>query len=149
MIVVIKVSKSEFEDDFDVAVIDINDELKKSILNARELFQMVKTKEPSLAYLAIWDCSPAYYREFGTLFDENDDDCLSDEERDKFECDEYILLDEDRRKEIFDVGGDVGPLRTETDRLIITDEHFYWRAHPKHSDGWVETRMLSFDVLLK
>ncbi len=149
MIILTKVSVGEGEEGFELAVINITDELRKTIVEARELFQMVRSKNPELSSLVLWNGAPYFYKEEGTLFcEESGEDKLTDVERYIFETEEYLILTEKTRNQLFDdAPEEAGPARTCIDQLIIGETGFYWRSTPKHSDGVAETRTILYRTL--
>ena len=156
MIFITRVWHDEYTERFDIAVVEVSDALKDSILKRFETFKTLKSQFDDLAYVVFWDCTPDYYSEYGTIEHAQEDGTtvcrLTEDERELFETEEYLVISEERKKELFpeNLPEEVGPHRCEIDRLLVADDGFYWRAAPKHSDsGWVETTRLTYEVLTK
>lgn len=130
-------ANSEGFDGCEHAIIELDDAAKKEILAWRELFQMVKSKADSVWSMSFWGIPGAFY--------DHDNWCpmdqLTDEQAALLESQQYIILPDD-----FEVPDDAS--RTECDRTVVTGDGVYWKCIAKHTDVYVETRQLPYEVLL-
>lgn len=127
--------------DCSYAVIDIDQKLAKSILEKKELFQMVNSRVPDVVSLNFCDSTARYYsdlEELAHLFDEGTD---LDDVRDRVgDC------------EVLTVKEDVDLPDSETvfcDTLVIAERCFYWNAVPKHCSLNIDTEALMYEQLLE
>ena len=98
---------------------------------------MVKAKDNGLWSLTFWGLPGEFY----DYDDWDPSEQLTDEQMSLLESQQYIVLPDD-----FEVPEDAA--RTECDGAVITAEGVYWKAIAKHTDVYVETRQLPYEVLL-
>jgi hypothetical protein len=120
------------------ALIELSDEAKKEIIARRELFQMVKSKDSGLWSLTFWDAACEFY----DYDDWAPEDAFTDEQAKRFEAQGYLVLPDDFEESEADAA------RTECDRMVVTADSVYWKCIAKHTDVYVETRQLPYEVLL-
>jgi hypothetical protein len=124
--------------DINYAIVAISEETKKEILNAKEVFQMGKSKLPSLWRLHLWSGAANF---FESLAEE-----LTEEEEDLYENDCVAALTKERAEALVK---DIHPVRTECDQMLISEEGFNFSMYPKHMSYEIETTSISYDLLLK
>ena len=117
------------------ALVYLTDDAKKEILTRRELHQMVKSRDKDLWNIDFWGIPGEFY---DTL---NTEDLLTDEQQAEFESKQYLIMPDDFVLE--DEGA-----RTECDRMVIGDDGFWWKCIVKHSDVYIETTRLPYEVAL-
>jgi hypothetical protein len=127
--------------DCSYAVIDIDRDLAKSILEQKELFQMVNSRAPEVCSLEFYNDTARYYsdlEELEHLFEEGTD---LDDVRDRVsDCEVMVVRD------------DVELPDSETvfcDTLVVGERCFYWRCIPKHYSMTIETEALIYEMLLE
>lgn len=115
------------------ALVDLDKDGIAQILNRRDAFVEMHSRDTDLSTMTFWGCCDFY--------DDLDTDLLlTAEQQESFDRDEFCLIPDS-----FSVDGEVA--RTECERLVIMADYFLWSAIPKHSDVTVETRQLNYDVL--
>jgi hypothetical protein len=119
-----------------VALIELSTESQKDLLRKREIFQTLYDKEGhDLDSLVYWGMAGDFYAD-GDL-----KALLTAEQQQGLEHDNHLIVPDD-----FEINA--APARTKCDRLFVDQTSFYWRAIPKHTDLYIETCPLSFDILL-
>lgn len=127
------------EDWAEYALITIDDAAKKEILEARELFQMVKGKNKSLTTMEFWDGRAEHFScDFEDAFDAEQMEALEDKS--------FVVVPDNTTLESFPTAQES---RTVCDCLVVTDTGFYWNALNKHTNDAVETPELSYELLVK
>lgn len=119
-------------------LVTLTSETVKEILERRELFQMVNSKSDGLWSLSFWGVPGDFYDDLDFERLLNEKQCAD------FEDEDFMVLPDD-----FEIPDDIEPARTECDRLVITQDDFYWKAMPKHTDVYVETFNIPYNVLLE
>lgn len=120
------------------ALITLIDRTKQEILQAKELFQMVKSKDGSLYSLEFWDASAEH-------FACHEEDTFTEEQLKEFEDKGFIRMNPDTELSSLDF---VEESRTECDILVVQDDGFFWRGSHKYTSDWVETKKLPFELLI-
>lgn len=130
------------------AIIFIGDDARKEILEAKELWQMVKSKNPSLDDLRFWDARACHF----SCYDE--EEAFVEHQRKELEEKGYFILSdavEIEDENDFDIGGIFEGAewsRTDCDRLVVDEHGFYWFGAHKHTSDWVETQRLPFELVV-
>ena len=127
--------------DCNAFVADIGEKAKADILARREIFQMAKSRAPDLNEMTFWLC----HGEFQEWLDVDDVLDEESEEHDLFEDNGWAFLPEG--VEVGDGDEDDDVLRTECDKLVITESGFYYAALWKHTDVAVETHEVPYEAL--
>lgn len=120
------------------ALITIDAATKKEILEAKELHQMVKSKNGSLHAMEFWDNRPEYFS--------CDEAGLTQEQADELEENGFMVVPDETT--IADFPG-AEESRTACDCLVVYDDGFFWSAVHKYSEDAVETKLLKFELFLK
>ena len=146
--------------DCDAFVVQIDGEAKAEILARRELFQMVKGRAPDLFEMNFWSPGGQFYSDLCVEgYDveggdgepgEGGGELLTEEESARYEDNGWVAFPDDF--EVEDEGEEDGdarrPLRTECDKLIVTERGFFFSVILKYADVYVETREVPFEALL-
>jgi hypothetical protein len=123
--------------------------MAKFILDGKEMFQMVRSRNENLCSLDFWDYTALYYSELkdlAHLFD------FGDLEGEELEAELEAIRDRLEDSEVIEVKDDVELPDSETtygDRLVLLDRCFYWRAEPKYCSLSVETEAIMYEKLLE
>jgi len=121
------------------ALITLDDTTVKTILERKELHQMVKSKDNSLMTLEFWGGEAEFFDCYvGQLLEETLtakeweglEDCSLIRVSDSFE------LPDDKRT------------RTDCDRMVVREDGITWSASCHYGSGTFETRELSFDEMI-
>lgn len=141
------------------ALVDMTDELRKRILERRELFQMVLSKAPDLDGLRFDDFSAFFYDENSNLDPEGDLDeedeqqrmkpLLSTREYDRFNCRELIVVPDDFGDNVGeepDSGCTPNMRYTDNDILVIGKTGFWWEG--TDDNGVITTATVEYEKLL-
>jgi len=140
-------SDDDFNADLDYAVLRITPEMKRRVMQARELFQMAKSKQDDIVEIVLNDASPEYYPYHALNTDdlESEDDelecCFDEKELELYKDNGVGIMKED-----FAIG--MEEKRTECDQLHISEEGFYWSCYPRHCSITISTENLGYDGLL-
>lgn len=132
-------SLCEYDDSVNCFLCELNDETKKLILARRELFQMVRSRDPDVS-------SMDFHGVPGEFYDEAFDELLEERQENEFDNKESLVVADDFVIK-YDEEED-GPIRTECDRMVVNARGFYFTAALKHGSSWVESRELAYELLL-
>jgi hypothetical protein len=124
---------------YGLVLVDLDKKALRGIIELKELYQMVKSKAPSLHEMRFLDAVPFTFYEDAAI-----DLVLNEEEQEKFEGDEYLVLPKERDLEKLG-----SPARTELDALVLSDESISFRAFPKHADFSIASTEVMFDQLVE
>lgn len=125
------------------AVLELYDATIRDILARRELFQTAHRRDKDLWSMVFWGIPGEFYDDLPL------DDLLNDDQRAGFETDQYLVLPEEfSLTEDPKIKAVVEAARTECDRLVIEETLFYFKAIVKHTDVYVETPGLKYELLL-
>ncbi len=122
------------------ALVAIDQDVAKKILQRKETFQMAKSKDPDLRQLSFIDRYCYFYT--AGVSDALEEYMGGEDVMEAFvsegihEVDEELSLDDELQA------------RTANDMMVITQEGFSWVAIDHYGSEHYETRELSFDVLL-
>jgi hypothetical protein len=117
------------------ALVTFGDDVKKEVLVRRELHQMVKSRDKDLWNMDFWGIPGEFYDNL------NVEDCLTDEQQAILESNGYVVLPDD-----FEVSDEAS--RTECDRMVVGDDGFWWKCVVKHTDVYIETTRLPYEIAL-
>ena len=118
------------------AFIELSPQDRKDILERRELYQMVHSKASNLWSLVFWDNLPGEFYEDLDLSKH-----LTEKQLEEFDDERIIVLPDEFTM------GDAEPARTECDRLVVEEREFYYKAIVKHTDVYVQTPGLKYDLI--
>jgi len=144
--------QDEAVDDANCLLLDLNEEAVQELLNRRELFRMVQSKDKGIHALAFCGIP-------GEFYDTADDELIDylGDKASKFETHEYVVIDEDctsffnpTQDDDEEDAGDIWAVHTEVDQMLITEEGVYFRAELYDTaSAYVESGVLPFEVLLE
>jgi hypothetical protein len=129
-------STGEYNGDCDYAVIGIDDALRAEILRRRDLFLAAKAQDDSLYEMYFWGGDVRFY----AYSDWVDEDLNGEPSWIEQMKDGHVVVDS------FDYEG-ANAQRTECDQLVINEDGFYWTAIPRHTEIYVSSKRLKYEVL--
>lgn len=115
------------------ALVELTDDAKKEVLARRELHQMVKSRDKDLWNIDFWGIPGEFYDEL------NIEDLLTDELQAEYESKGWLVVPDG-----FEVTEEAS--RTECDRMVISDDGFWWKCIVKHTEVYIETTRLPYEV---
>lgn len=122
---------------YGLVLVELDKEALQGLIQLKELYQMVKSKAPSLHEMRFLERVPmTFYEDFG-------EEVLSEEERERLEDAEYFILD---GRDLEKLGE---PTITEMDSLVLNDEGLFFRAFPEHQDFSIFSTNVTFDQLVE
>jgi hypothetical protein len=130
------------------AIVNITDELLKTVAKRRRMFLAAKAEDRELNEMYFWDESPDWYplsaMKKGTVDDETLGDILEGSE-----TDDILEISED-----FEVAGSDDPeeeipSHMEMNQMAIDERQIYWLASPSDCDAYCSTKPLTYDLLFK
>ena len=121
------------------ALITLDDAVVKTILERKELHQMVKSKDKELVTLEFWGAEAEF---FDCYVGQYIEETLTEEE--VTGLDEGCLI---RVADSFELPDGVR-IRTDCDRMVIREDGITWSASCHYGNGDFETRELSFDEMI-
>jgi hypothetical protein len=124
-------SNSDYNADCALALVQIDKELAKKILERRKLFLQERGNDVELVEKYYWSGSAHFYENGGKV-DELYDEHLTD--------DDLVELDEDPVKRTEE-------MRTECDQMIIREDGVAWTMIPKHSDIYITTSIIPYAMV--
>ncbi len=122
------------------ALVGIDAAKAADILRKKELFQMVKAKDPELYQLSFWDRRCYFYSREAD--DEIEEYLGGEEEMERFVEDGKTEVTED-----FALPDEM-ETRTDNDQIVVTDDSFFWRAVSHHGCERFESRPIKFDEIV-
>ena len=131
-------SLNEFDNSVNCLLVEIDEDVKKEILARRELLQMVRSRDKQVLSMSFWGIPGDFYDEaFDELLGENE---MTFDSKQILVMDDDFVIEHEREED--------GPVRTELDQMVITENGFYFTAGLKYGSSWVESRELSYELLL-
>jgi hypothetical protein len=155
MKVIVRVSRLEYTEGVDYALIDIDTEDAKRILDARKAFRQLKAQGGTLAELRallLTDYSPVFFDQ-ARLGDEGEEksdetdgiqkDLLTAEQRANLDSDGVAVVVPDDFK-LYD---DECPVETVGEQLVIREDGFGWMAFIDYTGEQIETWLQPYQLL--
>lgn len=130
MVIVVNCNSNPYNGEFDYALVDLSEEKMRQILSLRDSYKKLKETNKSLAYLPVWDTTPDFFNS----------SILSKQQIETVNEKDWLFFNGEIEDSYYED-------KTDSEMLIVNNHGFYWRVNTLHGDGWVETKVISYDVL--